>query len=263
MHCDRHFGEAGDGAVGEHHDGLRGRRALIDRQHRGRCHANTVRGMAFKGFPVEAFTFYEGLAADNSRTYWQAHKAVFETSVKAPFQALLEELAEFGPFSVFRPYNDVRFSKNKAPYKENIGAYGESEGGAGHYVALSATAMFAGSGYYAMANDQLDRFRTAIDADTSGSELVRLVTAAEKAGLKPGAMSELKTAPRGYPKDHPRIELLRRKGLMAGRDFPAAKWMQTRAAVGKVRDVWNAAADLNGWLDTHVGPSTLPPEDLR
>ena len=219
--------------------------------------------MAFSGFPLEAVHFYEGLQADNSRTYWQAHKSVYEQSVRAPFLALLEELSEYGPFQVFRPYKDVRFSKDKTPYKENIGAYGESQGGAGYYVAFSLTGMYAGSGYYSMARDQLERFRLAIDAHHTGEELERLVKAAEKSGLKPGAMSELKTAPRGFPKDHPRIELLRRKGLMAGRDFGPAKWMQTKAVVAKVRDAWQAADDLNTWLNLHVGPSTLPPDEFR
>jgi uncharacterized protein (TIGR02453 family) len=219
--------------------------------------------MAFTGFPLEAVHFYEGLQADNSRTYWQANKAVYESAVRGPFMALLDELADYGPFQVFRPYKDVRFSKDKTPYKENIGGYGESEGGAGHYVAFSATGMYAGAGYYMMASDQLERFRAAIDTEATGDEIARLVAAVEKAGLKAGAMSELKTAPRGFPKDHPRIELLRRKGLMAGRDFAPAKWMQTKAAVGKVRGAWEAAADMCAWLDLHVGPSTLPPEDWR
>jgi uncharacterized protein (TIGR02453 family) len=219
--------------------------------------------MVFTGFPLEAARFYEGLKADNSRTYWQANRAVYDAAVRAPFLALLDDLADFGPFQVFRPHKDVRFSKDKTPYKENIGGYGESEGGAGYYVAFSDTGMFVGAGYYAMAKDQLDRFRTAIDATATGDEIARLVAAVEKAGMTPGAMSELKTAPRGYPKDHPRIALLRRKGLMAGRDFAPAKWMQTKAAVGKVRGAWDAAGDLCAWLDLHVGPSTLPPDEFR
>jgi uncharacterized protein (TIGR02453 family) len=219
--------------------------------------------MAFSGFSLEAVHFYEGLHADNSRTYWQANKQVFETAVRGPFLALLDELQEFGPFQVFRPYKDVRFSKDKTPYKENIGGYGESEGGAGFYVAFSAAGMFAGSGYYSMAPDQLERFRVAIDAEHTGEELADVVADVARHGLRPGAMNELKTAPRGYPKDHPRIELLRRKGLIAGREFPLAKWMQTKAAVGRVRDTWIAADALNAWLNLHVGPSTLPPDEFR
>ena len=109
--------------------------------------------MSRPGFPPEAFDFYERLAADNSRAFWQANKATFDSAVKAPMAALLEALADFGPFHVFRPHRDVRFSKDKTPYKDHIGAYGESQGGAGHYVQLSHHGMFAGSGYYDMASD--------------------------------------------------------------------------------------------------------------
>ena len=161
-----------------------------------------------------------------------------------------------------RPYRDVRFAKDKTPYKEHTGAFGESEGGAGFYLQFSAAGMFAGSGYYAMASDQLARFRAAVEADATGRELVELSNAVVQQGLRLGAVSELKTAPRGVPKDHPRIEFLRRKGLFAGREWPLAKWMHTSAVVGRVRDVWQAGASLNEWLDRNVGPSTLPPDDL-
>lgn len=205
--------------------------------------------------------FFERLAGDNSRAFWQANKPTYERMVRGPMLALLDELAEFGPFSLFRPYRDVRFAKDKTPYKENIGAYGESDGGAGHYVQLSASGMFAGSGYYDMASDQLQRFRHAADARASGEQLVALCSEAEARGLKLGAMSELKTAPRGYPKDHPRIAILRRKGLVTSKDWPLAKWMHTKEVVTRVRDAWLAAADVNDWLNNHVGPSTLPPAD--
>jgi len=219
--------------------------------------------MAFSGFPVAAVAFYEGLRADNSRTYWQANKSVYEQAVRGPMLDLLDDLADYGPFQVFRPYRDVRFSKDKTPYKENIGAYGEREGGAGYYVAFSDTGMYMGSGYYQMAPDQLDRFRAAVAAEATGIEVDALVVEAERKGLRAGAIGELKTAPRGYPKDHPRIALLRRKGLMVGRDVPLAKWMHTRAAAARVRDAWAAADALNDWLDVHVGPSTLPPDEPR
>ena len=87
--------------------------------------------MAFAGFPEEAVRFYEGLIAENNRTYWLANKPVFETAVRAPMLALLDELGDHGPYHLFRPNKDVRFSKDKTPYKDHIAAYGESEGGAG------------------------------------------------------------------------------------------------------------------------------------
>ena len=73
-------------------------------------------GMAFRGWPIEAVEFYEGLEADNSKVYWQEHKAVYERQVKAPMEELLAELAdEFGEGKLFRPYRDVRFSAERRP----------------------------------------------------------------------------------------------------------------------------------------------------
>ena len=73
--------------------------------------------MSFAGFPDEGLVFYEGLEADNSRTYWLEHRDRYESAVRAPLLALVEELApEFGTPKVFRPYRDVRFSKDKTPY---------------------------------------------------------------------------------------------------------------------------------------------------
>ena len=217
--------------------------------------------MAFAGFPDEAIRFYEGLIAENNRTYWLANKPVFESAVRAPMLALLDELADHGPFHVFRPNKDVRFSKDKTPYKDHIAAYGESEGGAGFYVQFSATGMIAGSGYYHMAADQLERFRAALDSDAVGGEIAAITERLGKKGLEFSAIGSLKTAPRGYSRDHPRIDLLRLKGLVGTRRWKPAKWMQTKVVVQRVRDTWDLATPMSAWLDAHVGPSTIPPDE--
>lgn len=217
--------------------------------------------MSFKGFPPEALDFWAGLEADNTKSYWTAHKDVYEQCVRLPLEALTGDCAEFGDFKIFRPYRDVRFSRDKSPYKTHIGAVTEGEGGSLFYVQLSATGLFAASGYYVMASDQLERYRAAVVEDKSGEEIEELVTGLEKAGYDVGAHETLKTAPRGFPKDHPRVSLLRRKGLIAGRAFPPAKWLHTRAARDRVVKVWTDAAPLCDWLDHHVGPSHEPPKE--
>jgi uncharacterized protein (TIGR02453 family) len=217
--------------------------------------------MAFTGFPVEGIEFYEELAADNSRSFWQANKGRFDEFVKQPMIEFTEALDDFGPFHLFRPYNDVRFSKNKPPYKTAQGAYGESEGGAGHYAQFSADGLMVGAGYYAMAKDQLARFRGAIDGEATGAELVELVAAATRSKYTISAIDELTTAPRGVPRDHPRIELMRLKGLIAVKEFGTPKWLHTAAAATRTRQTWNGVAELCAWLDAHVGPSTMPPGD--
>jgi uncharacterized protein (TIGR02453 family) len=217
--------------------------------------------VTFRGFPAEAISFYEGLLADNSKEYWTANKDVYERAVKGPMAALIDDVDErYGPMHTFRPNRDIRFSADKSPYKTNIAAVSERDGGATYYLHLSVDGLYAGSGYYYMASDQLERFRRAVDDDRTGSEIAALVSAAEKKGCEASAMGELKTAPRGYAKDHPRIELLRRKGLVIGREWAPAAWMRTAKAKDRIQEVWRIADGVNDWLDAHVGPSDKPPD---
>ncbi len=211
--------------------------------------------MAFRGWPAEAIEFYEGLEADNTRAYWQDHKKEYEELVRLPMTELLTELAgEFGDGKIFRPYRDVRFSRDKSPYKTAIGATLEGGG----YVQFSAQGLAAGSGYYVMMADQLDQYRRAVDDDKSGGELAALVARLGKIGIEITGHDTLKTAPRGYSKDHPRIDLLRHKGLIAWKQWPVAAWMGTAKAKQRVIDFLTTARPLNAWLDTHVGPTSLP-----
>jgi uncharacterized protein (TIGR02453 family) len=217
--------------------------------------------MGFVGFPAEGIEFYEQLGADNSRAFWAEHRSRFEAYVKAPMVELTQALDEFGPFHLFRPHNDQRFSKNRPPYKTHQGAFGELEGGTGFYLQLSADGLMVAAGYYWMAKDQLKRFRDAVVAEQTGAQIEALVADAKRAKYDVGAIDELKTAPRGYDKDHPRIELIRRKGLMLSKNLGTPKWLHSKQAEQKVRDVWAGAADVCAWLDAHVGPSTEPPDD--
>ena len=209
--------------------------------------------VAFTGWPVEAVEFFEGLEDDNSRAYWQAHKAVYERCVKGPMEALLAELEdEFGPGKVFRPYRDVRFSADKTPYKLNCAAHLT-----GGYVSVSADELFVGSGLYMPMPDDLKRFRAAIDADRAGAELEHIVAALRKAKYDVGAHDTLKTAPRGYPKDHPRIELLQLKGIVMSKSWPVGGWLGTKKAKDRVVTTLEAARPLNAWLADHVrAPAT-------
>src|SRR5262245_64382375 len=95
--------------------------------------------MGFSGFSDEAFMFYEGLEADNTKTYWTRNKATYDTQVRAPMMDLLAALEpEFGPSHLFRPYRDVRFAKDKSPYKDHQGGWTETDPGIGYYLQLSS-----------------------------------------------------------------------------------------------------------------------------
>jgi uncharacterized protein (TIGR02453 family) len=210
--------------------------------------------VTFTGWPVDAVEFYEGLEADNSRTYWHANKKTYDQMVKTPMDALLAELAtEFGEGKVFRPNRDVRFSADKSPYKTAIAA---SLAGGG-YVQLSSSGLGAGRGMYMLAPDQLDRYRKAVSDDRSGAVLVKLVSAVTKSGIDVSAHDSLKTAPKGYPRDHPRIDLLRQKGLICWRQWPVGAWLGTAKAKTRIVELLRAAVPINQWLDANVGPSAM------
>ncbi|MFE6053720.1 DUF2461 domain-containing protein [Kitasatospora sp. NPDC056446] len=211
--------------------------------------------MTFSGWPTEALDFYEHLEADNSKTFWQAHKARYEDAVRAPMERLLADLEpEFGQGKVFRPNRDVRFSADKSPYKTHIGAYLEGGG----YIQLSADGLACGNGMYRLAPDQLERYRVAVAEDVGGAELERVIARVERDGPLVLGRDSLKSAPRGYPKDHPRIGLLRHKGLVAWQEWEPAQWLGTRAAYSRITGFLHASQPLRDWLDGHVGPSDLP-----
>jgi uncharacterized protein (TIGR02453 family) len=204
--------------------------------------------MSFQGWPEEALEFYEGLEADNSKTYWLAHKEVYDSSVLLPMSELMAELEpEHGESKIFRPYRDVRFSKDKTPYKTAIGA----RIGAG-YVQLSADGLAAGTGSYGMATDQLERYRQAVAADSSGKDLEKIIATVRRHDIEVRGRDVLKSAPRGYPADHPRIELLRYKGLVAWKEWPVEPWLTTAAARHRIAEFLSAARPLNDWLTRHA-----------
>ena len=206
--------------------------------------------MAFTGWPVEGVELYEGLEADNSRTFWLANKAVYDTCVRAPMEALLAELAaDFGAGKIFRPNRDTRFSRDKSPYKLNCGA---TLAGGG-YVSFSAEGLFVGAGLYMPDPAQLQRFRDAVADDRSGPELEAIVAALRAGGYEVGAREVLKTAPKGVAKDHPRIELLRHKGIVMSKTFPVGAWLGTAKAKDRVVTTLEAARPLTAWLTAHVG----------
>ena len=214
----------------------------------------------FDGFGPKVRRWFQGLEADNSREYFAAHRDVFEESVRDQMEALLTELSDKfgGEVKLFRQNRDVRFSPDKSPYKTNT--YGVLRGSElaaqGLYASISARGLVAGSGYHIMARDQLERYRDAVADDARGPELGKLVAKAEKAGLELWSES-LATAPRGYPKDHTRIELLRRKSLALGSTLTFGRGINRTDGLQFVTRTWRAAAPVTGWLDREVGATTL------
>jgi uncharacterized protein (TIGR02453 family) len=197
----------------------------------------------FLGFGPEAFWWFDGLERENSREYFTRARDLYEREVRGQLEELLLELGG-GDVKVFRQHRDLRFSRDKRPYKER------TYGVAGRlYVQISARGMYVGTGYYRVEPDQLERYRAAVADDTAGPALE---AALAKARLDVDGAT-LKTAPRGYPRDHPRIELLRRKQLIVGRSLPAGGGIAREPALALARGVRKSSAPILAWLDEHVG----------
>lgn len=217
--------------------------------------------MGFSGFPERMLTFYEGLSADNSKAYWTDHKAVYDECVAAPMRALMDELEpEFGKAKFFRPYRDVRFSKDKTPYKTQAAALvHNAEGDGGLYLALSAEGMFVGGGYYHTTTDQAVRLRAAVDGDRIGSALTAILATLVRHGWEVGG-DQLKRIPKPWDDRHPRADLLRHKSLIASRSEPPAPWLHTAEVKDRVATAWRQLIPLDSWLKDNVGPAEVARE---
>jgi len=211
----------------------------------------------FTGFGEHAVDFYDGLNADNSKAYWTDNKETYESDVRAPMQALLDDLVgEFGDFGsskIFRPYRDVRFGKDKTPYKNHCGAVVEPGRGAGaFYVQLSSDGLLVAGGSFHCAPDQLRRMRESIADDRRGTNLSGVLDKLRKQGWTIRG-EQLRTTPKGYDKDHPRIELLRYKSLYASVMYEPDDALHESETVKRVRGRWRQVRALNEWAADHVG----------
>ena len=217
--------------------------------------------MSFDGFPDEGLVFYEGLEADNTKTFWTAHRAAYESFVRTPMLALLEELGpEFGTAKVFRPYRDVRFSHDKTPYKTHQGAVVTPEGrGAGSwYVQISADGLHVSGGCWRLETDQVARYRRAVADAVQGPRLEREIARLRAAGWAIEG-DRLVRVPAGYAADAERLELLKHKALHASRGWTPEDWLHTRDVLERVRDSWRDLTALNAWLADNVGATTKEP----
>lgn len=185
----------------------------------------------FEGFADPNAKFFKSLARRNERPWFLAHKAEFEEGWNAPMKLLLAEVREaidsayphcdLGEPKVFRIFRDVRFSKNKAPYKTHIGGFiplarkGKrvTDLPMALYFHVGATETLGAAGHYMMEPESLGRFRAAVADDKRGKDLDKLLAALAKKGFVADSHDRLKRAPKGFAPDHPRAEMLKRKGL--------------------------------------------------
>ncbi len=208
--------------------------------------------MSFEGFPTAALDFYDDLEVDNTKSFWEAHKHIYTESVLGPMKALCAALEEeFGPAKVFRPYRDIRFSKDKsAMYKTHQGAFTAIAPQTGYYVEVSPRGVRTGGGCYWFEAGRLAAFRAAVANDIYGPDLEKRIKTAQRKGLQLDG-EKLKTSPRGYDKEHPRIDLLRHKQLLLGRLIGFEPVIHTPDLLDLVRKDWRAMRPTVEWVAEH------------
>ncbi len=225
---------------------------------------------AFKGFPAETFRFLKGLTADNSKVWFDAHRGDYDAHYVAPARdfvaALGPRLQEISPHvqfapkingSIFRINRDIRFSKDKTPYKNHLDMWfwhGERKGwGApGFYFRLTADRLVLGTGMHRFDKLQAEAFRAAVVDERTGKSLEKTLKAVSAAGPYELDAPGRKTVPRGFDKDHPRASLLLHNGLTVGTSGKVPAVAGKAGFVEFCADHYAALVPLTRWLLDNV-----------
>ena len=182
----------------------------------------------FPGFPPEGLKFLRRLKRNNNRDWFLEHKEIYEQQVKIPMTGLVlalgGEMGRFAPelntdpkLAIYRIYRDIRFSRDKTPYKTNVGIHFGLEAprdfdAPGYYLHLEPGSVFMGAGIWHPGADALRTIREAIVRDPRGWKQARRV------GLSHDEVA-LKRPPRGFDPDHPLIEDIKRLSFTTGTEF--------------------------------------------
>jgi uncharacterized protein (TIGR02453 family) len=200
----------------------------------------------FRGFPREAFTFWNGLEKNNHREWFQAHKDAYERAVRQPMQALIAELTPlYGPGKLSRINKDMRFAKDR-PYKDYL-----ATGVGGCYISFSKQGLWVGTGMYKPEPDALRKLRDAIADDTAGRELTRILASLGRKGFEVDTHARLASPPRGFDPNHPRVDLLRMKDIYVGKLFGPAEVASPLVLDQVVRAI-REVEPFRQWLRTWV-----------
>lgn len=195
--------------------------------------------MSDLGFTKASFDFLADLSDNNNKAWFDENKPIFETRLKAPFEALLEALSarlsdadtpmRGSKKTLFRMHRDIRFSKDKRPYKTNTGALMTPDGRKNEkapilYLHMDATGGFAAAGFYKFKASDLEPIRQRMLDKTD--EFDAVLSDLDKAGLSLTRSDPLKSMPRGFKgaEDHRHADKLQLKSLIVEIDLPKAIW---------------------------------------
>jgi uncharacterized protein (TIGR02453 family) len=227
-----------------------------------------VTGQAVSGgMPDEGLAFLEDLEERNTKEFFDANRPVFREQVQAPFAALLDAASGrlrrtvpgLGQAKMHRIYRDLRFSKDKTPYKTSMSGWvthpapgpGRLQGS--YYVNVGPAGMYAAGGLYHPARPELERLRAAVAAADTGPELDRVLRRAAARGMEPW-LDPLRRVPKPYPADHPMAELLCARSLTLHRHHERGPWLLSGELLDRLVEDWRALVPLNRWLQRLPGP---------
>jgi uncharacterized protein (TIGR02453 family) len=216
----------------------------------------------FSGFDRDAIQFLHELTLEMNREWFEANKARYVARWVEPMTALLEQVAArlaatYKPAKLhtklFRIYRDVRFAKDKTPYKTFVaGRIAVREGCTAMYFEVDVDEEYAGVGSYHFEDAQVARWRKLVAADKTGREVAGLVAKLAKRGYTIGSYHDYKRVPKPFAPDHPRADLLVKRGLTCA--FPAMPrgLLHKPALADWLVDHAKATSPLVKWLYRHI-----------
>jgi uncharacterized protein (TIGR02453 family) len=223
--------------------------------------------MAFTGFSTATFRFLKDLGRNNNKEWFQAHRSAYEDDFLEPALAFIEAIgpliAKFSPDvhaepriggSMMRINRDIRFSKDKRPYKDHLDMSfrsGGSKEAPGYWFRLTPTHLVLGAGMHMLDKPELERYRKAVDARGSGEALDKAVAKVERSGYDVGG-EHYKRVPAGFPPDHPRESLLRHNGVYAGTEMKLPAEARTAAFPVFCAGHYKKMVPLMDWLSANV-----------
>ncbi|MDQ7783403.1 MAG: DUF2461 domain-containing protein [Desulfomonilaceae bacterium] len=228
-------------------------------------------GCTFNGFPKESVEFYRELARNNNKEWFSAHKSRFEEYVMGPARDFVYEmgkrLREIAPDivadprvnkSIFRPYRDTRFSKDKSPYKTHLGIFLWTGTLAkmdcpGYYFHLEPPIVMLGVGNHCFSKPLLQMYRDSVVDPILGPALAKAVRSVRKEGDYEIGVKHYKMIPRGYDKEHENAEFLLFSGLTAAHTAEIPTELYSKELLDYAFKRFELMSPIQKWLSRMIG----------
>ncbi len=208
----------------------------------------------FQGFGPGVVDFYLELEQHNNREWFHANRARYDSEVAIPLKALASTLERaYPPVKVFRPFRNTRFWPELPPLNEHASLVANAGSSAIYYLRLDADGMLVNGGSHELSKQQLAIFRSIVATDSGAGEVRALLAEAKSHGFTLSQEHSLKTAPRGYSRDHPSIDLLRLRSLALSSHHPPGPWLATRESLARIIEGWRQVTPWVAWLRTNLG----------